>query len=58
MHYDGYLCIFSDGNNDFYVNEGSNNISTKGQSYLGTSYELPQGIVYGSEQAKSYFAGS
>jgi hypothetical protein len=30
MHYDGYLCIFSDGNNDFYVNEGSNNISTKG----------------------------
>ena len=41
MHANGYLCIFSDGSNDIQVLEGSNNISTKGYSYLGTSYELP-----------------
>ena len=31
---------------------------TANYSNLGTAYELPAGIVYGSNEAKSYLAGS
>lgn len=41
------LCIFNDCNNN---NESYSN--------LGGTYELPEGIVYGTQEARSYLAGS
>ena len=33
------------------------NINEKSYSNLGTSYQLPQDINFGTEQAKNYLAG-
>ena len=42
---------------DFNIYDGKLH-PTSSCSNLGTSYELPAGIVYGSDEAKSYLAGS
>jgi BTB/POZ domain-containing protein KCTD9 len=54
QNYYGHLCGFGGGWDLGIRTDAHNN---GGWSNLGHSYELPAGIVYGSEQAKSYLAG-
>ena len=58
MHYKDYLTSLG-GDCGFYIGKDCN-INTNSWSRLGSGgrYELPQGIKPGSNEAKSYLAGS
>jgi hypothetical protein len=51
------VLLSSFGNTDLYAYDGKSNPGSS-CSNLGNTYELPAGIVYGSNEAKSYLAGS
>ena len=49
--------IIAFGDYDFWLYNNCNN-DTQSNSESGESYEGPPGIAYGTDQAKSYFAGA
>jgi BTB/POZ domain-containing protein KCTD9 len=53
-----YYLLTTFGNGcDLYTSDGKSHPASN-SSNLGRAYELPAGIVYGSNEAKSYLAGS
>jgi hypothetical protein len=52
-----YYSIGPSFGSDIFVSDNSNQ-NNYSYSYLGSSYQLPNNIEYGSEEAKSYLAGS
>jgi len=51
------LCLFGEDGYDLWIEIIANNQSDN-SSNLGRTYQLPEGIKYNSELAKSFLAGS
>lgn len=54
----GAFINFYNGECDFFIQSETSQCDLCGSSNLGNSYELPTNLKFGSEQAKSFLAGS